>query len=44
MKKKLIEDTLKICDNNVSMAAKKLNIPRQTLQYKIKKYFSSNLK
>lgn len=42
--KKLIEDTLKICDNNVSLTAKKLNIPRQTLQYKIKKYFGSNIK
>lgn len=37
--KKLIEDALKLSDNNVSLAAKRLKIPRQTLQYKIKKYF-----
>jgi len=42
--KKLIEDTLKLCDNNVSLTAKKLNIPRQTLQYKIKKYFGNVMK
>lgn len=35
--KKLIEETLLICNNNISQAAKKLNIPRQTLQYKLKK-------
>lgn len=35
--KKLIKETLLMCDNNISQAAKKLNIPRQTLQYKLKK-------
>jgi len=35
--KKLIKETLLLCDNNISQAAKKLNIPRQTLQYKLKK-------
>ncbi|GIW48697.1 MAG: hypothetical protein KatS3mg079_173 [Caloramator sp.] len=37
--KKLIEDALNLSDNNISLAAKRLKIPRQTLQYKIKKYF-----
>lgn len=35
--KRLIKETLLMCDNNISQAAKKLNIPRQTLQYKLKK-------
>jgi arginine utilization regulatory protein len=37
--KKLIEDALSLSNNNISLAAKRLKIPRQTLQYKIKKYF-----
>lgn len=37
--KKLIEDALSLSNNNISLAAKMLKIPRQTLQYKIKKYF-----
>ncbi|WP_027307982.1 sigma-54-dependent Fis family transcriptional regulator [Caloramator sp. ALD01] len=35
--KKLIEDALSLSNNNISLAAKMLKIPRQTLQYKIKK-------
>ncbi|MBZ4664159.1 MAG: sigma54 specific transcriptional regulator, Fis family [Caloramator sp.] len=37
--KKLIEDALSLSNINISLAAKRLKIPRQTLQYKIKKYF-----
>lgn len=36
--KKLIEEVLHISNNNISKASKILKIPRQTLQYKIKKY------
>jgi len=35
--KSLVEEALVLNDNNVSEAAKMLNIPRQTLQSKIKK-------
>lgn len=35
---KLIKKALKHTDNNISAAARKLNISRQSLQYKIKKY------
>lgn len=37
MEKKLIQDALKKCDNNVTHAAEILGIPRQTLQYRILK-------
>lgn len=37
MEKKLIQDALKKCDNNVTHAAETLGIPRQTLQYRILK-------
>lgn len=36
--KKVIEEVLHITNNNISKASKVLKIPRQTLQYKIKKY------
>ncbi len=36
--RKYINEALIICNYNVSKAAKFLDIPRQTLQYKIKKY------
>lgn len=35
--KKIIEEVLEISNNNISKASKILKIPRQTLQYKIKK-------
>ena len=35
--KKLIEDALKSADYNITYTAEKLQIPRQTLQYRIKK-------
>lgn len=38
MEKKYIKEALIICDYNVSKASVFLDIPRQTLQYKIKKY------
>lgn len=36
--KKIIEEVLHISNNNISKASKILKIPRQTLQYKIKKF------
>lgn len=33
----LIKEAISICEGNISSAAKMLNIPRQTLQYKIKR-------
>ncbi|HAS72772.1 MAG TPA: sigma-54-dependent Fis family transcriptional regulator [Clostridiales bacterium UBA8960] len=36
--KELIKNALQSCDGNTSQAAKMLKIPRQTLQYKIKKH------
>lgn len=36
--KKLIEQSLRVCDHNVTKAALLLKIPRQTLQRKIKQY------
>lgn len=33
-----LEDVLKKSDNNISKAAQKLKISRQSLQYKLKKY------
>jgi arginine utilization regulatory protein len=36
--KRIIEEVLEISNNNISKASKILKIPRQTLQYKIKKY------
>ncbi|SHJ57992.1 sigma-54 interaction domain-containing protein [Paramaledivibacter caminithermalis] len=38
LEKKMIKDALKRTDNNISQAALFLEIPRQTLQYKMKKY------
>lgn len=38
LERKMIKDALKNTDNNISQAAALLDIPRQTLQYKIKKY------
>lgn len=38
LERKMIKDALKSTDNNISQAAALLDIPRQTLQYKIKKY------
>lgn len=38
LEKTLVKRALKENDNNISRAAKKLNIPRQTLQYKMKKF------
>ena len=38
MEKEMIEEALKNSENNISKAARALKIPRQTLQYKIKKY------
>ncbi len=38
MEKKMIEEALKRSGGNVSKASKLLNMPRQTLQYKINKY------
>lgn len=38
LERKMIKDALKKTDNNISQAASLLDIPRQTLQYKIKKY------
>lgn len=35
---RIIKDAMKLWNNNISRAAKYLNIPRQTLQYKIKKF------
>lgn len=34
----IIQDALKTWDNNISKAAKYLKIPRQTLQYKVKRF------
>lgn len=34
----MIENALLLTENNISKAAKQLDIPRQTLQYKLKKY------
>lgn len=36
--KNIISDAMKIWNNNVTKAAEHLGVPRQTLQYKIKKY------
>lgn len=36
--KSLIQDALKHSEGNIAQAAKRLKIPRQTLQYKIKKF------
>ena len=36
LESELINEAISICDGNVSSAAKLLNIPRQTLQYKLK--------
>lgn len=38
VEKKMIMKYIKSCGGNISKAAKFLNIPRQTLQYKIQKY------
>ncbi|MDI6601068.1 MAG: sigma 54-interacting transcriptional regulator [Thermoanaerobacteraceae bacterium] len=38
MEKEIIIDTLKTCSGNITRSAEKLNIKRQTLQYKMKKY------
>lgn len=38
IEKKIIEKSVKRCMGNISQTAKLLNIPRQTLQYKIQKY------
>lgn len=38
VEKKYIKEALIICNNNISKASVFLDIPRQTLQYKIKKY------
>ncbi|WML50682.1 sigma 54-interacting transcriptional regulator [Neobacillus sp. PS3-34] len=38
MEKKLIEKAMGMTGNNINQAAKLLEIPRQTLQYKIQKY------
>jgi arginine utilization regulatory protein len=38
LERKMIKNALKATDNNISQAASLLDIPRQTLQYKIKKY------
>lgn len=38
VEKKMIIKSVKMCRGNISKASKVLNIPRQTLQYKIKKY------
>ncbi|MGE5677030.1 MAG: helix-turn-helix domain-containing protein, partial [Pseudomonadota bacterium] len=38
MERKMIEEALKRSGGNVSKASKLLNMPRQTLQYKIVKY------
>lgn len=38
IEKKIISDTLKKCEGNISKCARILNIKRQTLQHKIKKY------
>lgn len=38
LEKTMIRDALKKTDENISQAASMLKIPRQTLQYKIKKY------
>ena len=38
LEKKIIENTLKINDNNITKSAEALKIKRQTLQHKIKKY------
>lgn len=38
LERKMIKDALKKTDNNISQAAALLDIPRQTLQYKMKKY------
>lgn len=35
---KLIQEALKKCENNIAKASRLLKIPRQTLQYKIKKF------
>ncbi|OEF97305.1 sigma-54-dependent Fis family transcriptional regulator [Vulcanibacillus modesticaldus] len=39
IEKELITKALKVENNNIKKAAKRLKIPRQTLQYKIMKYF-----
>lgn len=44
LEKNLIQDALIDTDFNISHAAEILNIPRQTLQYKISKYNLKNLK
>lgn len=38
LEKRIIENTLKINDNNITKSAEALKIKRQTLQHKIKKY------
>ncbi len=38
MEKEIIQEALTHCDGNILKAAKLLQIPRQTLQYKLKKY------
>ena len=38
IEKKIISDTLRDCNGNISKCARTLNIKRQTLQHKIKKY------
>lgn len=38
MEKKIISDTLKKCDGNISKCSRILKIKRQTLQHKIKRY------
>ena len=37
LEKELIDNALELTDGNINQAAKLLEIPRQTLQYKMKK-------
>ncbi|WP_191559208.1 sigma-54 interaction domain-containing protein [Metabacillus idriensis] len=39
IEKEIIQEALAECDGNILKTAKLLQIPRQTLQYKVKKYF-----
>ena len=38
LEKRMIQDAMRIHDNNISQAALALDLPRQTLQYKLAKY------
>lgn len=38
VERRMIRDTLNACGGNVRQAARRLGIPRQTLQYKLKKW------